>query len=382
MKLSRNIFVLCAIAFLQGMVFYAPVATLYRQAAGVSLSGITIIESISLILALALEMPMGFLAEKLGYRRMMVLCSILFAVSKLIFWRAEGFGAFLAERVLLAVVIAGISGVDTTLLYLSCTAQESQRAFGLYNACSEAGLLLAAMVQATVFRSAYRTAALFTFGAYAAAAVLSLWLTPVKAPAQRQPQARAAKALRHLLAPRVLLFAAGTALFSEAAHLCTTFLSQPLYAACGLSDGAMGWCYLAVTLCGLAGVFSARLTRLCGAKKLGGALCVAGGVVCLALCLLRTAAPALLCLCLLQLCSALFAPLRTQLQNEAVQTELRAAALSVQAAAADLAAVAVNLSVGRAADTSLATAFVLCGIATGAAWVCFFLFFPKNAPAQ
>ena len=34
--LKRNIFCMCAIALLQGMVFYAPVATLYRRAAGVS----------------------------------------------------------------------------------------------------------------------------------------------------------------------------------------------------------------------------------------------------------------------------------------------------------------------------------------------------------
>ena len=55
MKNNRNIRLMYAIALLQGMVFYGPIATLYRQAAGVSVFQITLIESISLALALALE---------------------------------------------------------------------------------------------------------------------------------------------------------------------------------------------------------------------------------------------------------------------------------------------------------------------------------------
>ncbi|MBM6901355.1 MFS transporter, partial [Gemmiger formicilis] len=37
-------------------------------------------------------------------------------LSKIIFWQASDFGGFLAERVLLSVVIAGLSGVDTSIL--------------------------------------------------------------------------------------------------------------------------------------------------------------------------------------------------------------------------------------------------------------------------
>ena len=53
--MKRNIYLMYAIAFLQGMVFYGPVATLYRQAQGVSVFQITLIESISLILCILLE---------------------------------------------------------------------------------------------------------------------------------------------------------------------------------------------------------------------------------------------------------------------------------------------------------------------------------------
>ena len=48
--MKKNRFILYAIALLQGMVFYAPVATLYRQAQGVSFFEISVIESVSLAL--------------------------------------------------------------------------------------------------------------------------------------------------------------------------------------------------------------------------------------------------------------------------------------------------------------------------------------------
>ena len=56
---KRNIYLLYAISLLQGMIFYGPVATLYRQAAGISVFQITLIESISVALMILLEVPWG-----------------------------------------------------------------------------------------------------------------------------------------------------------------------------------------------------------------------------------------------------------------------------------------------------------------------------------
>ncbi|MDE5951792.1 MAG: MFS transporter, partial [Acetatifactor sp.] len=121
-----------SISFFQGMVFYSSIATLYRQAAGISIFQITMIESISLVLSFAFEIPWGVLADRIGYRRTMIVCSALFFISKIIFWKAQGFADFLLERVLLAIVISGLSGVDTSILYLSCKEEDSQRSFGIY----------------------------------------------------------------------------------------------------------------------------------------------------------------------------------------------------------------------------------------------------------
>lgn len=125
--MKKNLYVMYAIALLQGMVFYGPIATLYRQAQGVTVFQITLIEGISLGLAILLEIPWGIAADKIGYRKTIIFCSGLYFVSKIVFWKATGFGGFLAERILLSVVEAGFSGVDTSILYLSCQGKTARR---------------------------------------------------------------------------------------------------------------------------------------------------------------------------------------------------------------------------------------------------------------
>ena len=90
---KRNLRCMYAIALLQGMVFYGPIATLYREAQGVSIAQITLIESISLALCILLEVPWGILADKLGYKNTMAACCFLYFVSKLVFWQATGCSA-------------------------------------------------------------------------------------------------------------------------------------------------------------------------------------------------------------------------------------------------------------------------------------------------
>lgn len=58
-----------AVGLTQGMVFYGPVATLYRQAQGVTVFEITLIESISMLLCILLEIPWGMSLTESGTKR-------------------------------------------------------------------------------------------------------------------------------------------------------------------------------------------------------------------------------------------------------------------------------------------------------------------------
>lgn len=81
----KNLFLLYGISFFQGMVFYAPIATLYRQNSGLDIFQISLIESISLVLCVILEFPWGVLADRIGYRKTMIFCTAVFFLSKIIF---------------------------------------------------------------------------------------------------------------------------------------------------------------------------------------------------------------------------------------------------------------------------------------------------------
>ena len=103
--MKRNIPLMYAVGLTQGMVFYGPVATLYRQAQGVTVFEITLIESISMLQCILLEIPWGMVADRIGYKKAMVLSNLIFFASKLIFWQATSFAGFLAERILLSLAV-------------------------------------------------------------------------------------------------------------------------------------------------------------------------------------------------------------------------------------------------------------------------------------
>ena len=113
------------IVFLQGFVFYAPIATVFRENRGISLSQIFLIESISMILIVVLEIPWGVFADKFGYKKILIISNFIFFISKIIFFKANSFLIFLLERVLLAISISGLSGCDYSLIYLSINDEEN-----------------------------------------------------------------------------------------------------------------------------------------------------------------------------------------------------------------------------------------------------------------
>ena len=71
----HNIALFYAVYFLQGLVFYSPIATLYRQAAGLDLLQIGGIESACLLTALALEVPWGVVWDTGGPSSYAPFCS-------------------------------------------------------------------------------------------------------------------------------------------------------------------------------------------------------------------------------------------------------------------------------------------------------------------
>jgi MFS family permease len=352
--MKKNIRIMYAVSLLQGMVFYGPIATLYRQARGVSVFEITLIESISLALCLVLEIPWGFVADRIGYKRTMTFCCGLYFVSKVVFWQAEDFWGFLAERILLSVVMAGLSGVDESILYLSCKKEDSQRVFGLYNGLGTAGLLIASAVFSLFIGGNDRLAGGLTVVSYGLAALLSLLLVEVKGESRAMSLAQLKVLLLGALRGKtLLLLLAASAFLSEANQTITVFLGQVKYASCGLSAPAMGYVYAAVTLIGLCGVLSSRLSAAVGRIRLSMLLYGAAAAACLLMAFSSSAVVSIAAVLTLRLTASLFQPLTLTLQNELIATPHRATALSINAMIMDSVGVGTNLLFGALSDVSL-----------------------------
>ena len=360
MTIKKNIIVMYAISLLQGMVFYSAIATMYRQAVGVTVFQITLIESISLALALMLEMPWGILADKIGYKRVMLICNVLYFISKLVFWKADGFGMFLIERIMLGIITAGLSGVDMSILYLSTSEEEAQKVFGIYNALMTAGMLIASVVYSLFIAGNYRLAALLTVGSYGLAMVFTFFLQEIKKPKQEneKPYKAFFEITKDILHRKELLcLLIGIALLGECHQTITVFLSQLQYIRAGMNDQMIGWAYVIVMVSGLLGARSGAFTRKIG-RKASGTLAFGLAIGSEVLLLLTTGKwLSILAIVGLRVAYSLFMPLAHVIQNEQVHHTNRATALSVNAVVMDSVAIGTNLMFGKMSDYSLLGSF-------------------------
>lgn len=353
--LKKNIYLMYAISCLQGMVFYGPIATLYRQMQGVTVFEITLIESISLALCLLLELPWGIIADRIGYKRTMMMCCLLYFISKIIFWRADNFVLFLLERILLSVVIAGLSGVDTSILYLSSRKGDSQKVFGIYNGLSTAGLLAAAFIYSALIGDHFRLAGFMTVISYGIAAVLSLFITEVIEDASERTNAKHFyTCLCQTLSDKYLiLLLLGIAFLNETHQTVTVFLNQLVYIKVGISNMVIGYLYIIVTIVGMCGVFSSAITRKTGKTALIRICFLSASAACVLLALTDSIPGAVLGILILRAAFSLFSPLQTQIQNEQISTPNRASALSINAVIIDSAGIGTNLIFGSLAERNL-----------------------------
>lgn len=360
--IKKNIYLFYGIALLQGMVFYAPIATLYRQARGLGIFEITLIESISLAVSLVLEIPWGFVADKIGYRKTILLCNLLYFLSKIVFWQANGFGMFLLERLMLSVVISGLSGCDSAFLYLSAGETDAMRVFGIYSAMGSAGLLAASAIFSLFLHGDASLSALLTVLSYGFSLVLTIFSTEVENHVENSGNFRkqAFDLLRALKnRKRFLLFLVAAALLSECNQTITVFLNQLQYLRGGIRPDKMGLLYIPVLVAGLCAARSRRLVERMGEDRACVFLFLTGGTACLLTGFFSNPVLSVFCMVLLRVSASLFLPIRMDVENRSVSAGNRATVLSAYSIVADLVAAGTNLLFGKTADTGVANALLL-----------------------
>lgn len=369
--LKRNIALMYAISFFQGLVFYASVSTLYRQACGLSLFQITLIESIFSAICIISELPWGIVADRIGYRRTILLCNLFFFVSKIIFWKADTFGAFLAERLVLSIVISGLSGVDDTILFLSCKKEEAQRVFSIHGYFGTLGMIIASTCFSLFFSENFRGAAFWTVVSYAIAAALSFGLKDVGAPTAKSIRSQIASFHpAALLKNHFFVFLIAMAIVQEVYQLLIVFFSQPLYLQAGWSTAWIGTAHIALQILSMSVLFSDYLTKRWSARRFLPFLIALSALCSFLLAFQLPSALLFIVVAIVQMSCSLLGPLQANVQNQSITQENRATMLSAQSLFMRVIAIGVNLIVGRISENSLSASLFACGVLCLTALVC------------
>ncbi len=117
LALQRNLTKIYIAHIAIGFSLIAPIFVLYFQKVGLSLQEIFILESINAFAILFLEVPTGFLSDKIGRKKSLLLSIISIEIAFAIYILLPSFWAFAIAEIFYALAISLYSGTFSALVY-------------------------------------------------------------------------------------------------------------------------------------------------------------------------------------------------------------------------------------------------------------------------
>ena len=128
--LSKNLPRLAGFNALQMTLFPVAIITLYQnQELGLSMTEILLLQGIFGLAMVLAEFPSGYVADRIGYRRTLMVAASLGVAGWSAYLVAADFGGILLAELILGIAMALISGCDSALLYESLIATRQESAF-------------------------------------------------------------------------------------------------------------------------------------------------------------------------------------------------------------------------------------------------------------
>jgi MFS family permease len=128
---SRNPLLLCAYQALSMALFPVAIFTLFwRNELGLDMTQLMGLQALFAAAVAAFEFPCGYLADRIGYRRTLIVASLFAFAGWSLYALARGFGEALVAEILLAASLSLVSGTDLAMLYESLRAADREPEFG------------------------------------------------------------------------------------------------------------------------------------------------------------------------------------------------------------------------------------------------------------
>ncbi|MFO7561602.1 MAG: MFS transporter [Enhygromyxa sp.] len=187
--MSRNLLLLCLIRAMQMALFPMAILTVFlEREIGFGVTEIMLLQGVFGLAMVLFEFPSGYLADRLGYRRCLILAFCLWTVAWPIYGQSQSWVGVASAELLLGVGMALISGCDTALLYESLLAEEREHEFtrwaGRLTFSGQSAEGLAALGAGLMFATATSLPFWAQGGASAVALVLAIALVE---PEREQP---------------------------------------------------------------------------------------------------------------------------------------------------------------------------------------------------
>lgn len=332
------------VCFLNGLVFFAPIALLVRTQAGVSEHIFFLLQALLSGVIFLGEIPTGFITDKIGYRKSLILAQILLLTA-----RSLLLGAFLSHSVWLFVAEAVVEGIA------ACFTSGTGSAY-LYNLYGEegylaktthagnfgtAGFIISTVAYAGIYKVSGITGLLAATAAADLGSVVMAFSLDKEEKNQRvsgkeKEQTSIGSSLSILRHPKAILFVAALSIFSIAWLLINFFYVEKM-AACGLP---VEWLSAVILIYSAVQMLSEPILEKLssGAKKrnkrmLMAVTSIVAGVAFLAFSMANQVALILPLMCilplLLNLPEYLLSELENQFVDESGHADNRAATLSV-----------------------------------------------------
>jgi predicted MFS family arabinose efflux permease len=124
-SVPANPALLVAIQGLRFVLFPIPIITLFfKDQLGLSIGDVLLLQAAFGLVAVVLEFPSGYVADRLGHRLALIVAGLLWLVGWVLYARASDFASALVAESTLAAGLAFLSGADAALLYESLKGEE------------------------------------------------------------------------------------------------------------------------------------------------------------------------------------------------------------------------------------------------------------------
>ena len=362
---------LIKLLILKGLAFtWFPIPTLilFYRSHGLDIQQAVLLKTILSLSVLVLEVPSGYLADKIGRKFCLVAGSAVWLLGWLFYCGGSSFAAFAIAEILSGVAVSLISGADTALAYESLL--ETKRA-SFYPSFEGRLVAVAGITEAVCGIIGAAVAEInLVYPFYLQTVCLALYcglsFTLVE-PKHRQALAIKEQSNLGAIAKRVffhsyLRWLICLSSILSAASFLMVWLSQDYLRLAGLSVSAMGWGWaLFHVLMSLASVNAPRLQRALGMKQ---TLLVLVTTMAVAYLLLGSVTGfwGMAFICLVYIVRGMKSPLLLNLINSQIPSSIRATVLSLNSFAFSLGFALYAPLVGAIASRySLATALLFSG---------------------